>query len=61
MIIGIGIVIFLMNDLAIFIVGIIGGLFILAFGVLILRMLSIEPAYLILIALGEKSLNHHSS
>ena len=37
MLIGVGIVVFLMNDLAIFIVGIIGGLFILAFGVLILR------------------------
>jgi len=37
MLIGVGIVVFLMNDLAIFIVGIVGGLFVLAFGIFILR------------------------
>jgi len=35
--IGVGIAVFLTNDLAIFIIGIFGGLFILAFGALILR------------------------
>lgn len=37
MLIGVGIVVFLMNDLAIFIVGIVGGFFVLAFGIFILR------------------------
>ncbi len=37
MLIGVGIVVFLMSDSTIFVAGIIGGLFVLAFGILILR------------------------